>query len=171
MSAEAKVPTPAVQVPEQKKEPSRTEVKAQIKELSEKLKKLDAKKNSGAASRLPKSRMLDASAIEAKNPDKHYLYVNSEDPGNLQTHLEDGYHAVGEQEAKDAGVRQRVGELVLMEVPREVFEERIEEQKDVAKSRLTAHKAEFKKEVEGVVRELKDRGYSDHEISRILVDE
>lgn len=169
MSEAAKVP--ATPKGEEKKEPSRREVKAQIKELSEKLKRLDAKKNSGAGSRLPKSRMLDASAIEAKDPDHHYLLVNAEDPGNLQTHLEDGYQAVGEQECKDAGVRQRVGELVLMRIPREVFEERIEQQKDVAKNRLTAHKAEFRQEVEGIVRELKDRGYSDHEINRILVDE
>ena|SRR5947209_5528657 len=155
----------------EKKEPSRTEVKAEIKRLAEKLQKMDAKKHSGAASRLPKERMLDASAIEKKDVDHHYLYVNTDDPGNLQTHLESGYEAVGEKECTDAGVRQRVGETVLMRIPREEYEERIDRQKDIASQRLDAHRAEFKKEVEGVVKELRDRGYSDHEISRILVDE
>jgi len=161
---------PVTTAPE-KKEPTRAETKAEIRRLAEKLRKMDAQKHSGAAHRLPKERMLDASAIEDKNPDSHFLYVNTDDPGNLQTHIEEGYVAISEDECKAAGVRQRVGETVLMKIPREEFEERVERQKEVAHSRLEAHKAEFKKEVEGVVRELRDRGYSDHEISRILVDE
>jgi len=162
---------PEVTTPPAKPEMSRTEVKAEISRLAEKLRKQDAQKHSGAASRLPKSRMLDATALEKKDPDHHYLYVNSDDPGNLQSHLEDGYKSISEDDCKKEGVRQRVGELVLMKIPRAEHEERIERQKETAKGRLSAHRAEFKKEVEGVVRELHDRGYSDHEISRILVDE
>lgn len=155
----------------EKKEPTRSEVKAEIKRLADKLNKMDAQRHGGAQHRMPKERMLDASALEKKDKDHHYLYVETSEPGNLQNHLEDGYEAVGEKECKDSGVRQRVGDLVLMRVPQREFEERVEQQKDVAKSRLTSYKAEFQKEVEGIVRELRDRGYSDHDISRIMVDE
>ena len=157
--------------PEKPKEPTRSEVKAELRKLTEKLQHMDAQKHSGAAHRSPKERMLDASAIEKSDPEHHYLYVNADDPGNLQTHLEDGYKAVSEEDCKKAGVRQRVGELVLTKVPREEYEERVERQKEVAKSRLDAHRAEFRQEVEGVVKDLRDRGYSQHEIDRILVDE
>ena len=168
MSEPAK--TPVTNEPE-KKEPTRSEVKAEIKRLAEKLNKMDAQRHGGAAHRMPKERMLDATALEKKDPDHHYLYVETSEPGNLQNHLEDGYVAIGEKECKDAGVRQRVGDLVLMKIPQREFEERIETQKEVAKGRLTSFKAEFQKEVEGIVRELRDRGYSDHDISRLMVDE
>ena len=150
---------------------TRSDVKGVIKRMSEKLSKMDAQKHSGAPSRLPKERMLDARAIEEKEPESHFLYVNTDDPGNVQTHIDDGYTAVSEDEAKAAGVRQRVGELTLMRVPRGEFEERVERQKEVAAGRLEAHRTEFKREVESVVREMRDRGMSDHDIKRILVDE
>ncbi len=161
---------PVVNEPEKPKQ-TRADVKAEIKRLADRLNKMDAQRHSGAPSRLPKERMLDASALEKKDPDHHYLYVNTDDPGNVQTHIDDGYKAVSEDECKGSGVREKVGELVLMRVPREDFEERVERQKEVAAGRLEAHRAEFRKEVEGVVRELRDRGMSDHDISRILVDE
>lgn len=170
MTGPAKEPVKNQPEPEEQPQ-SKSELKAEIKRLAERLNHLEAKKHSGAAHRSPKERMLDASALEKKDVDHHYLYVNADDPGNLQAHLEDGYVAISEDECKKAGVRQRVGELVLTKIPQAEFEERIEAQKDVAKSRLEAHRAEFRKEIEGVVRELKDRGYSDHDISRILVDE
>jgi len=170
MKTPAKPAQPVTNQPE-KKEPSRSEVKAQIKALSEKLNKMDAQRHSGAASRLPKSKMLDASALEAKDPDHHYLYVETSEAGNLQGHLEDGYVAVGEQECKDSGVRQRVGDDVLMRIPRDKFEERIEDQKQVARDRMEQPRTEFKKAMEGIVRELRDRGYSDHDITRMMVDE
>jgi len=146
-------------------------VKAEIKRLSEKLKKMDAQRHSGAPDRLPKSRMLDASALAEKDPEHHYLYVNVDEPGNLQVHADDGYTAVPEEECRQAGVRQRVGELVLMRIPRQEYERRIEQQRRVAKSRLDSFRQDYRERVEEVVYELRRRGYSDHELSRILVDE
>lgn len=157
---------------EPKKEPTRAEAKAIIKEMTDKLNKMDNQRHGGAGPRLPKARMLDARELEKANPDKHYLYVNTDDPGNLQSHLDEGYRAVGSEETRKHNVRDKVGELVLMEIPRAEFEDRVERQKEMAQSRLEqAHKAEFRHEVEGIVRELKERGYKDHDIRRILVDE
>lgn len=157
--------------PEPKATPTKADQHAAVKRIADRLEKQDSQKFSGAKARLPKARMLDATALEAKDPEHHYLYVNADDPGNLQNHVDDGYEAVSEDTCKGAGVRQRVSELVLMKIPREVYEERVAEQKEVANRRLEAHKAEFRGEVEGIVRELRDRGYKDHDIRRMLVDE
>lgn len=156
---------------EPQSKPTKTDAKQEIRKLAEKLQHEENKKRSGASSRTPKGRMLDASALEKKDPGHHYLYVNTDSDGNIQNHIDEGYQAVGEDECKAAGVRHRVNELVLMRVPREVFEERVAEQKELHKSRLEAHRAEFRAEVESVVRELRDRGMSEHDIRRILVDE
>lgn len=142
-----------------------------LNELAEKLKRQEAKKFLGAPSRTPKSRMLDASPLEQADPEHHYLYVNTEESGNLQGHLDDGYQAVPDEECRAAGVRQRVGELVLMRVPRQRYEEMVQHQREVARQRLEAHRAEYRGEIEAVVRELRDRGYSNHDLRRLLVDE
>lgn len=165
------VPTPPTPSQPPKKELTRAEAKAEMKRIGEHLQKLDNQRHGGAGPRTPKARLLDATALEKKDPEHHYLYVNVDDPGNLQTHIDEGYRAVSQDDADKAGVRQKVGEVVLMKIPQAEFEERVEHQKEIAQSRLNAPRSEFAKEVEGVVKELRDRGYSMHDIKRILVDE
>ena len=158
--------------PVERTEPTtRAQVRDEIKRLSERLRKLDAEKHSGARPRGPVARMLDARALEKDDPDHHYCYVNTDMPGNVQGFMDDGYQAVDEETCRKAGVRQKVGEVVLMKVPRERFEDHVEDARDLARSRLEAHRQEFRAEVESVVRELRDRGLTDHDIRRILVDE
>lgn len=163
---------PSAKPVEPVKEPqTRAQVRAEIKRLSERLAKIDAQRHGGARDRSPVARMLDATPIEKKDPENHYCWVNTDAPGNVQTHLEEGYKEVPREECEAAGVRHKVGELVLMRIPRETFEDRVEDAKELASSRLEAYRQEFQAEVEGVVRELRDRGLSHHDIKRILVDE
>jgi len=149
---------------------TKSEAKAIINKMLEKLQKMDDQKHGGARSRLPKARMLDASALESKDPEHHYCYVNTEDEGNLQGHADDGYVAVPEKEAEAAGVRVHVGETRLMRVPRKIYEEKMDESKRLNDSRLRAHRAEVREAVAAVHRELQKRGY-DIPLERLLVDE
>jgi hypothetical protein len=157
--------------PAPEKPATRAEVKAEIKKLAEKLNHLEGQRRGGARERAPKARMLDATALEKKDPERHYRYENTDDPGRMQVMLDEGYASVPEKECDDAGVRANVGELRLIRVPREVHEEEVERQKELAKSRLEAHKDEVRGAVEAVARELRDRHGLNIPLDRLLVDE
>jgi hypothetical protein len=115
--------------------------------------------------------MLDATALEEKHPDKHFRFVNTSDPGKVQGRVADGYERVSEEDARAAGARSQVGESVLMSIPREKYEERVQRQKEVHDSRLKAHQTEVQRAVEAVARELRDRHGINVPVERLLVDE
>jgi len=167
----AKPETVPVATPEPAKQETRSELKAQLKRIAEKLNKLEGQKRSGARERLPKGRMLDARALEEKDPEHHYRYENTDDPGRMQIMMDEGYVAVPEEEAEKAGVRAQVGELRLIRVPQEVHEAEVERQKELAKSRLTAHRRDVGQAVEGVAKELRDKYGYDIDARELLVDE
>jgi hypothetical protein len=156
---------------EQPPQETRASLKEQLKKIADKLNKLEDQKRSGVRERLPKARMLDATALEEKDKDHHYRYVNTDDPGGVQVMVDDGYQSVPAKECEDAEVRAEVGELRLMRIPREQHEEEVARQKELAKSRLVAHKTEVRSAVEAVQRELRDRHGIDVPLDRLLVDE
>jgi hypothetical protein len=146
--------------PEESKE-TRADLKRKLKDIADKLNRLEGQKRSGARERLPKGRMLDARPLEEKDREHYYRYENTDDAGRMQTMVDDGFVAVPEKEAEDAGVRAQVGELRLIRQPMEKRVEEVERQKELARSRLEAHKQDMQKAAEGVAKELRDRyGYS-----------
>lgn len=167
---EGGIVTEQAKAPEQPKE-TRAELKAQLKAIADKLNRQEGQRHSGARERLPKSRMLDARALEEKDKEHHYRYENTDDAGRMQVMMDEGYVSVPEDECEQAGVRAQVGELRLIRVPQEIHEETVARQKELAKSRLEAHKVEMRTAAETIVRELRDKHGVDISVDRFLVDE
>lgn len=160
--------TDQAKAPEPEKHQTKAELQDALKRIKEKLDSADNQRFGGAPERLPKARLLDARAIEEKDQNHHYRYVNTDDDGKVQGRLNEGYAAVSEAEAREAGVRATVGEGKLMKIPRGKYEERVGQQKQLAKDRLDSHKAEVRGAIEAVERELRDR----HGIkAKLLIDE
>jgi hypothetical protein len=150
---------------------SKSEVKAEIKRLMEKLAKQEAQRRSGARELTPKARMLDASALEKKDPEHYYRYENTDEAGRMQIQIDEGFVAVPEKECEEAGVRASIGELRLIRQPMEKHEETVQRAKELNESRLRAHKTEVREAVAAVAKELRDRYGLDVSVDRLLVDE
>lgn len=152
--------------------PNKTATRAAIAELQEKLGRQERTTGpSGALDRLPKGRQFNIKKLAESDPEHHYRFVNVNDPAKVEGRIEQGYVEVPEADCTKVGVRARVGaDLRLMKCPRDKYEERITELKNVNKSRLKAHKKEVREVAEAVVAELRARGV-DVDLSRILVDE
>lgn len=150
---------------------TRADVKSALKNLTDKLNRQEGQKHSGARSRSPKARMLDASAIETKDPERYYRYENTDDPGKMQVRMDEGFETVPEKECEDAGVRSQVGELRLIRQPMEDHEADVRASKELNKRRLEAHKTEVREAAEAVQKELRDRFGMDVPLNRLLVDE
>lgn len=108
---------------------------------------------SGAIPRMPKQMMLDASDVAAKKPDKHLRWVSLKDDNKVPMRKLEGYSVVPEKE----GGRTIGNEYVLMEVPREIMEERVARQRAEHERRLNQHNAEWQQQAESIARELRDR--------------
>ncbi len=160
---------PAKNEPEQPT--TKSDVKAALKNLTDKLNRQEGQKRSGARSRTPKGRMLDARAIEEKDPAHYYRYENTDDPGKMQVKMDEGFESVPEKECEEAGVRAQVGELRLIRQPMEDHEEDVRASKELNKRRLEAHKTEVRQAAESVQKELRDKYGMDVPLNRLLVDE
>lgn len=150
---------------------TKADVKSALKNLTDKLNKQEGQKRSGARSRMPKGRMLDARAIEEKDPEHYYRYENTDDPGKMQVQIDSGFETVPEKECDEAGVRAQVGELRLIRQPMEDHQEDVQRAKELNKRRLEAHKTEVLQAAESVQKELRDRYGMDVPLNRLLVDE
>ena len=150
---------------------TRSDVKSALKNLTDKLNRQEGQKHSGARSRTPKARMLDARALEAKDPEHYYRYENTDDPGKMQVQMDVGFETVPEKECEESGVRAQVGELRLIRQPMADHEEDVRASKELNKRRLEAHKTEVREAAESVAKELRDKYGMDVPISRLLVDE
>jgi len=158
-------------VDEKAPEPTRSDLRRQLEDIARKLSRVEGQKRSGASERTPRARMLDASPLEKKDPEHHYRYNNTDDAGQIQISVDDGYEAVPEGECEAAGVRAQVGEVRLMRVSREKHEEEVERQRELHKSRLEAHRTEVRSVAEAVSKELRDRHGIRVPVERLLVDE
>lgn len=148
-----------------------SEKKAALENIAKKLNRAERTTGrSGAVPMSSKERMLDMEKLKALHPDKHFRRVNTTDPGKVATRLDSGYKKTSDADIEAAGVKGQVGETVIMEIPREVYEERVEQVKDLGRRRLKAHKAEVRETMEAVVRELKAQGI-DVPLERLMVDE
>lgn len=144
-----------------------SEAKADLRAAEEMLRQIEAKNIPGAASRTPKSLMLDAGDVEAANPDYHYRFVSLRDPNRLQARLLEGYEIV----PKEEGGRRLGDELALARVPRQVYEARVEREKQAAKERLEASQAEYDRLAESIARTLRDQHGLNIDPRRLLVRE
>jgi len=142
-----------------------------IQEQIDALNRVEATTVHGAPSRTPKAQMLDATALEKKNPDKYFRYVSTTDPGKPQARRAEGFTRADAKEAASVDVKVEVGPMVLMSQPREKHEARVAHQTAVGKARLEQHNKDVEAQAEAIVRELHDRHGIDVPIERFLVKE
>ena len=122
-------------------------------EVLAKLQRQEAKEVSGAPSRTPKQMMLDASEAKEQNPDKHLRWVSLKDTNKLTSRKAEGYVAIDEEK----GGKALGDELVLMGMPKELYEQRLARQKEEAARRISQHNKDWENLAEATARELRDK--------------
>jgi len=107
---------------------------------------------SGAIPRMPKEMMFDATAVEARHPDKHLRWLNMSDKNKMASRKAEGYTILPESEGG-----QKIGdEMVLASIPRAQYEQRLARQEEENDRRLNAHTAEWEGQAEAMARTLRD---------------
>lgn len=129
--------------------PSKAEAIAKILELKAQLKRQEATTGpSGAMSNAPTAQILDASGVSAANPDKRFRWVHVNKAMRRQV---EGYVRV-----PDVDGGKQVGNLILMTLPREVYDARVAAIQRLNKDRLNAHVKEMEEAAEGLAKYLRD---------------
>lgn len=121
---------------------------AEMKRLND----LEAKSVPGARPRTPKAQMLDASELEAKDPDHHYRFVNVRDTQKVALKIEEGYKKVPVEE----GGRTLGDEFTLMRIPVARHREIQDHIREQNKIRETAHVRGMESAAESVAKALRD---------------
>lgn len=121
----------------------------------------------GAFSMTPKQSLLDASDAQAARPGKRIRWVNLRDPQKITSRKAEGYSIIPSEE----GGRRLGDDLVLMEQNREIYDRKVAHIEGMNKQRLSQHKTEMERVVEGVARELRDRHGLDVNLNRLFVKE
>lgn len=123
-------------------------VKDQLKKLE-----LQEKKegNSGAVPLTPKQELLAVPDVAAKRPDKHLRWVSTADGQKAKIRQSQGYVKVPDGEGG-----RTMGNLTLMELPKERAEQVREHHRKLHEARLDAHNREVESAAETVAKHLRD---------------
>lgn len=133
--------------------PSVTEAKSEIKAMLEKADQIERTTGrSGAVPLAPKGMLLDARDVQEKFPDKKVRWCSTANKEKMELRQASGYRRIPDVE----GGRQ-VGNLVLMELPREEHDRRVKANEKQNKDRLTQHNREAEQMADNVAKELRDR--------------
>lgn len=146
--------------------PAQKEVEKQIADLQ----RIEAKTESGAMPLTPRQKMLDATKMEKKDPERAYRYISTADPEKLEARLQD-FAPVPESEAAAAGVKAKVGRMMLVRQPMATHQANVVAQKRRNKDRLEQHKTEMERVVDAVARELRDKHGIAVDTKRLFVNE
>jgi hypothetical protein len=131
------------------------------------LRRQEEKEVPGLRIRTPRQRILDASEVQAKHPDKHIRWVNIKDPEKAEARKEDGYKRLTSEE----GGRQIGDQAALFAIPKEQAEEMRLAHQEENEMRLNAHKAEMRRAAEQGAKQLRDQAGLDVSAERLLIDE
>lgn len=126
---------------------------SELKAMQEGLARTEAQSVPGALDRTPKEAMLDASDVEAKHPDSKIRWVNIKDPQKAASRQQEGYRRLTSEE----GGKQIGDDLVLMGVPRERYNARVNAIQKLNDERMVAHNRTMQEAAEGVARALRDQ--------------
>lgn len=124
-------------------------LQAQKRELEER----EAREVYGAPVLAPKTRLLDASFAEQKNPDYHYRWLNVTDPSRTSARMAVGYEPV----PADEGGMQLGNEMKLFRIPKDYYLGRTKHLKREHEAQFKAPDKQYEQVVEEVVRQLRDR--------------
>ena len=140
-------------------------------ELLKKADQIEAKTVPGAPVLTPKADLLDARAYEEAHSEKYVRYGSTRTKDKVQQRRAEGFEAVSQKAADEAGVNAEVGSLRLMEVPREVHDARVERQEKENERRLVAHRTDVERAAESIVKQMRDRHGLDVKVEDFLVNE
>lgn len=133
------------------------------------LKKLEVAENKalpGLRVQTPKQKMLDASDVQKKFPNKRVRWVSSTFSEKMESRKMEGYEVVPE---KDGG--RRVGGLVLMFCPIEVHKERVRSIEKMNADRLQLHTREMHGMAESEARRMRNQYGIKVDAKDLLIDE
>lgn len=136
------------------------------KEVLDSLKRVEDKEVSGLRQSTPKQRLLDASDVQKKFPQKRVRWVSSTFSEKMESRKMEGYEVVPE---KDGG--RRVGGLVLMFCPIEVHKERVRSIERLNAERLQLHTREMQGMAEGEARRLRNQHGIKVDAKDLLINE
>ncbi len=142
-----------------------------LKEVDAALARAEAKEVPGAPVRTSKQMLLDATAMEAKDLEHYYRYVNSDDPNKPVVRQADGFSRVPTAEAEKYGIKTEVHGMILMRQPREKHVMRVTKQKERNAELLEAHNREVEATAEAVAKVLRDKHGLNISTERLLVRE
>jgi hypothetical protein len=124
-------------------------LQAQKRELEER----EAREVYGAPVLAPKTRLLDASFAEQKNPDYHYRWLNITDPSRTSARMAVGYEPV----PADEGGMQLGNEMKLFRIQKDYYLGRTKHLKRETEAQFKAPDKQYEQVVEEVVRQLRDK--------------
>jgi hypothetical protein len=114
---------------------------------------LEARRNGGGNVLVKKQTLLDTSELSAKNPDIHYRWANTSNREKMEQRVNEGYVTVPEEEGG-----RRLGEMVLMAIPREVADARKAEYQRMTRERLGQFRKDMREAAAEMAYEAKKRG-------------
>lgn len=134
--------------------PTKAEVIARIEGMKAELKRLEATTGpSGAMPNTPSAILLDAESVKEGKPDKRLRWVALH---KAQRRQAQGYVRVPEAELPQGFGPAQKGNLILMEIPRERYDEEVARVRKASRDRLSVHIREAEKVAEGMAKMLRD---------------
>src|SRR5512138_58264 len=91
--------------------------------LIKKLSRQEETTNPGANVLTPKQELLNARDVQEKHPDKRVRWVSLRDAQKVESRKMEGYKIIPSEE----GGRRLGDDLVLMEIPREIYEAKVKQ--------------------------------------------
>lgn len=132
----------------------RAELRAQMAALDA----VERRQVLGARVLTPKQRLMDFTALEDRNPDRHYRWVNVANEAKAEQRRTEGYVAVSDEDVKGTNVRNRLGnEFVLMSIPKSQAEARVRRQEKLSRDRMGSMQAEMRAMAEQLSEQYSDR--------------
>lgn len=124
-------------------------LQAQKRELEER----EAREVYGAPVLAPKTRLLDASFAEQKNPEYHYRWLNVTDPSRVSARMAVGYEPVPVEE----GGMQLGTEMKLFRISKDYYLGRTKHLRKEHEAQFKAPDKQYEQVVEEVVKRLRDQ--------------
>ena len=133
--------------------PSAADAKAEVKNTTEKLERLERTTGrSGAVPNAPKQMLLEAPDAVAQHPDKRLRWGSLSNPDKMEVRKAEGYERLPVSEGG-----KQVGNMVLLALPREEYEARVRRILEENERRLTLHNHEVEAVAEQVAKVLRDK--------------
>lgn len=125
-----------------------TLLRAQKQELEQ----IEARTVAGGNVLAPRSRLLDASDAQEKNPDKHVRWINTGDASRTTARQADGYSKLSEEQGG-----KKVGNLELFAIPKQQYAARVAGVRQRSAASFAEPQQQFEASMSEVAKFLRDK--------------